>query len=75
MRTFIFEGADTRKAAQFSEVALLLTSASSSSAANFHEIEIMRARVPRDGQGKLFLSTASLPPEDIHKLFNAHTQA
>src|SRR6187455_3637362 len=48
MQDVIFEGADTRKPAQFSEVALLLTECEKQLGSEFHEIEIMR-RVNRDG--------------------------
>src|SRR5437764_1987886 len=51
MQDVIFEGADSRKPAQFSEVALLLTECEKQLGSDFHEIEIMR-RVGRDGQGE-----------------------
>src|SRR3954463_14961485 len=68
MQDVIFEGADTRKAAQFSEVALLLTDCEKQLGSEFHEIEIMR-RVYRDGQGEYFFNGQPCRLKDIHKLF------
>jgi chromosome segregation protein len=68
MQDVIFEGADTRKAAQFSEVALLLTECEQQLGSDFHEIEIMR-RVARDGQGEYFFNGQPCRLKDIHKLF------
>src|SRR5439155_21039701 len=68
MQDVIFEGADTRKAAQFSEVALLLTECEQQLGSDFHEIEIMR-RVARDGQGEHYVNGQPCRPKDIHKLF------
>jgi chromosome segregation protein len=68
MQDVIFEGADTRKPAQFSEVALLLTNCEKQLGSDFHEIEIMR-RVARDGQGEYFFNGTPCRLKDIHKLF------
>lgn len=68
MQDVIFEGADTRKAAQFSEVALLLTDCEKQLGSEFHEIEIMR-RVSRDGQGEYYFNGQACRLKDIHKLF------
>lgn len=68
MQDVIFEGADTRKPAQFSEVALLLTECEKQLGSDFHEIEIMR-RVARDGQGEYFFNGQPCRLKDIHKLF------
>src|SRR5882762_9213290 len=68
MQDVIFEGADTRKAAQFSKVALLLTECEKQLGSDFHEIEIMR-RVARDGQGEYYFNGQPCRLKDIHKLF------
>src|SRR3954469_9918285 len=68
MQDVIFEGADTRKAAQFSEVALLLTECEKQLGSEFHEIEIMR-RVNRDGGGEYYFNGQPCRLKDIHKLF------
>jgi len=68
MQDVIFEGADTRKAAQFSEVALLLTECEQQLGSDFHEIEIMR-RVNRDGGGEYYFNGQPCRLKDIHKLF------
>src|SRR3954463_8292331 len=68
MQDVIFEGADTRKAAQFSEVALQLTECEKQLGSDFHEIEIMR-RVHRDGQGEYFFNGQPCRLKDIQKLF------
>ncbi len=68
MQDVIFEGADTRKAAQFSEVALLLTECEQQLGSDFHEIEIMR-RVGRDGLGEYFFNGQPCRLKDINKLF------
>ena len=68
MQDVIFEGADTRKPAQFSEVALLLTDCEKQLGSDFHEIEIMR-RVARDGQGEYYFNGQPCRLKDIHKLF------
>ncbi len=68
MQDVIFEGADTRKPAQFSEVALLLTDCEKQLGSEFHEIEIMR-RVNRDGGGEYFFNGQPCRLKDIHKLF------
>ncbi len=68
MQDVIFEGADTRKPAQFSEVALLLTDCEKQLGSEFHEIEIMR-RVARDGQGEYYFNGQPCRLKDIHKLF------
>jgi len=68
MQDVIFEGADTRKPAQFSEVALLLTECEKQLGSDFHEIEIMR-RVARDGQGEYFFNGQPCRLKDIAKLF------
>jgi chromosome segregation protein len=68
MQDVIFEGADTRKPAQFSEVALLLTECEKQLGSEFHEIEIMR-RVSRDGSGEYFFNGQPCRLKDIHKLF------
>src|SRR5688572_8729606 len=68
MQDVIFEGADTRKAAQICEVALLLTDCEKQLGSEFHEIEIMR-RVHRDGQGEYFFNGQACRLKDIQKLF------
>ena len=68
MQDVIFEGADTRKSAQFAEVALLLTECEQQLGSDFHEIEIMR-RVARDGQGEYYFNGQPCRLKDIHKLF------
>ena len=68
MQDVIFEGADTRKPAQFSEVALLLTECEKQLGSDFHEIEIMR-RVGRDGFGEYFFNGQPCRLKDIQKLF------
>ena len=68
MQDVIFEGADTRKAAQLCEVALLLTDCEKQLGSEFHEIEIMR-RVHRDGQSEYFFNGQPCRLKDIHKLF------
>src|SRR5882672_6644397 len=68
MQDVIFEGADTRKPAQFSEVALLLTECEKQLGSDFHEIEIMR-RVTRDGQSEYYFNGQPCRLKDIHKLF------
>ena len=68
MQDVIFEGADTRKAAQFSEVALLLTDCEKQLGSEFHEIEITR-RVARDGAGEYYFNGQPCRLKDIHKLF------
>ncbi len=68
MQDVIFEGADTRKAAQICEVALLLTDCEKQLGSEFHEIEIMR-RVHRDGQSEYFFNGQACRLKDIHKLF------
>ncbi len=68
MQDVIFEGADTRKAAQLCEVSLLLTDCEKQLGSKFHEIEIMR-RVHRDGQSEYFFNGQACRLKDIHKLF------
>jgi len=68
MQDVIFEGADTRKAAQMCEVSLLLTDCEKQLGTEFHEVEIMR-RVYRDGQGEYFFNGQPCRLKDIHKLF------
>src|SRR5512143_754096 len=68
MQDVIFEGADTRKPAQFSEVGLLLTDCEKQLGSDFHEIEITR-RVARDGLGEYFFNGQPCRLKDIHKLF------
>ncbi|MEI6106201.1 MAG: AAA family ATPase, partial [Opitutae bacterium] len=68
MQDVIFEGADTRKAAQFSEVALVMTDCEKQLGSDFHEIEIMR-RVARDGAGEYYFNGQPCRLKDIHKLF------
>ena len=68
MQDVIFEGADTRKPAQFSEVALVMTECEKQLGSEFHEIEIMR-RVARDGQGEYYFNGQPCRLKDIHKLF------
>ena len=68
MQDVIFEGADTRKAAQFSEVALVMTDCEKQLGSDFHEIEIMR-RVARDGMGEYFFNGQPCRLKDINKLF------
>jgi len=68
MQDVIFEGADTRKAAQFSEVALVMTDCEKQLGSDFHEIEIMR-RVNRDGGGEYYFNGQPCRLKDINKLF------
>src|SRR3954468_15205387 len=68
MQDVIFEGADTRKAAQLCEVALLLTDCEKQLGSEFHEIEITR-RVHRDGQSEYFFNGQACRLKDIQKLF------
>ena len=68
MQDVIFEGADTRKAAQMCEVSLLLTECEKQLGSEFHEIEIMR-RVYRDGGGEYFFNGQPCRLKDIQKLF------
>src|SRR5580704_3398820 len=68
MQDVIFEGADTRKAAQLCEVGLLLTDCEKQLGSEFHEIEIMR-RVHRDGAGEYFFNGQACRLKDIQKLF------
>lgn len=68
MQDVIFEGADTRKAAQMCEVSLLLTECEKQLGSEFHEIEIMR-RVHRDGGSEYFFNGQACRLKDIHKLF------
>jgi chromosome segregation protein len=68
MQDIIFEGADTRRAAQMCEVSLLLTDCEKQLGSEFHEIEITR-RVYRDGQGEYLFNGQACRLKDIHKLF------
>ena len=68
MQDVIFEGADTRKAAQMCEVSLLLTDCEKQLGSEFHEIEIMR-RVHRDGQSEYSFNGQPCRLKDIQKLF------
>ncbi len=68
MQDVIFEGAETRKAAQLCEVSLLLTDCEKQLGSEFHEIEIMR-RVHRDGQSEYFFNGQLCRLKDIQKLF------
>ncbi|MEO7413339.1 MAG: chromosome segregation protein SMC [Opitutaceae bacterium] len=68
MQDVIFEGADTRKAAQLCEVGLLLTDCEKQLGSEFHEIEITR-RVHRDGQSEYSFNGQACRLKDIQKLF------
>jgi chromosome segregation protein len=68
MQDVIFEGADTRRAAQMCEVSMLLTECEKQLGSEFHEIEITR-RVYRDGQGEYLFNGQACRLKDIHKLF------
>jgi len=68
MQDVIFEGADTRRAAQMCEVSMLLTECERQLGSEFHEIEITR-RVHRDGQGEYLFNGQACRLKDIHKLF------
>jgi chromosome segregation protein len=68
MQDIIFEGADTRKAAQMCEVSLLLTECEKQLGSEFHEIEITR-RVHRDGQSEYAFNGQTCRLKDIQKLF------
>jgi chromosome segregation protein len=68
MQDVIFEGADTRKAAQLCEVSLLLTDCEKQLGSEFHEIEVTR-RVYRDGQGEYLFNGKPCRLKDIQKLF------
>jgi chromosome segregation protein len=68
MQDVIFEGADTRRAAQLCEVSLLLTECEKQLGSEFHEIEVTR-RVHRDGQTEYLFNGQACRLKDIHKLF------
>jgi chromosome segregation protein len=68
MQDVIFEGADTRRAAQLCEVSMLLTQCERQLGSDFHEIEITR-RVHRDGQGEYLFNSQACRLKDIQKLF------
>jgi chromosome segregation protein len=68
MQDVIFEGAETRRAAQMCEVSLLLTECEKQLGSEFHEIEITR-RVHRDGQGEYLFNGQQCRLKDIQKLF------
>ena len=68
MQDIIFEGADTRRAAQLCEVSLLLTECEKQLGSEFHEIEITR-RVHRDGQSEYAFNGQTCRLKDIQKLF------
>ena len=68
MQDVIFEGADTRKAAQMCEVSLLLTDCEQQLGSEYHEIEITR-RVFRDGQSDYAFNGQTCRLKDIQKLF------
>ena len=68
MQDVIFEGVDTRRAAQLCEVSLLLTDCEKQLGSDFHEIEIMR-RVHRDGQSEYSFNGQPCRLKDIHRLF------
>jgi chromosome segregation protein len=68
MQDVIFEGTDTRRAAQLCEVALLLSGCEQRLGSEFHEVEIMR-RVHRDGQSEYFFNGQACRLKDIHRLF------
>src|ERR1035437_6007499 len=68
MQDVIFEGAETRKAAQLCEVGLLLTDCEKQLGSEFHEIEIMR-RVHRDGASEYYFNGQACRLKDIQKLF------
>ncbi|MDB6168567.1 MAG: chromosome segregation protein [Verrucomicrobia bacterium] len=68
MQDIIFEGADTRKAAQVCEVSLLLTECEKQLGTEFHEVEITR-RVHRDGQSDYAFNGQTCRLKDIQKLF------
>ena len=68
MQDVIFEGAETRKAAQLCEVSLLLTECEQQLGSEFHEIEVTR-RVYRDGQGEYLFNGQQCRLKDIQKLF------
>ena len=68
MQDVIFEGADTRRAAQMCEVSMLLTECEKQLGSDFHEIEITR-RVYRDGQGEYLFNGQACRLKDIQKLF------
>ena len=68
MQDVIFEGVDTRRAAQLCEVSLLLTDCEKQLGSEFHEIEILR-RVHRDGQSEYFFNGQACRLKDIHRIF------
>jgi chromosome segregation protein len=68
MQDVIFEGADTRRAAQLCEVSMLLTECEKQLGSEFHEIEVTR-RVYRDGQGEYLFNGQACRLKDIQKLF------
>ena len=68
MQDVIFEGADTRRAAQLCEVSLLLTDCEKQLGSEFHEIEVTR-RVYRDGLGEYLFNGQACRLKDIQKLF------
>ena len=69
MQDVIFEGADTRKAAQLCEISMLLTDCEKQLGSEFHEIEIMQSRGHRDGGGEYYFNGQPCRLKDIHKLF------
>ncbi len=68
MQDVIFEGAESRRAAQLCEVALLLSGCEAQLGSEFHEVEIMR-RVHRDGASEYFFNGQACRLKDIHRLF------
>ena len=68
MQDVIFEGTDSRRAAQLCEVALLLSGCEAQLGSEFHEVEIMR-RVHRDGASEYFFNGQACRLKDIHRLF------
>jgi chromosome segregation protein len=68
MQDVIFEGVETRRAAQLCEVSLLLTECEKQLGTEYHEVEIAR-RVYRDGLGEYLFNGQPCRLKDIQKLF------
>jgi chromosome segregation protein len=68
MQDVIFEGAESRRAQNLCEVALLLSDCEAQLGVDYHEVEILR-RTTRDGQSDYFLNGQACRLKDIHRLF------
>ena len=68
MQDVIFEGTETRRPQNLSEVSLLLTECEQQLGTEFHEVEITR-RTSRDGASDYLLNGQFCRLKDIQKLF------